>query len=79
MHDRVSLAHCSAERSFLLHDTVELNRVLMRYSAAFDGVKSRVLRDIPFAVADIRNALRHTLWCAEDAFIDIQERDLRHA
>jgi len=65
--------------TFLLHAAVELSRVLMRYSAAFDSVKSRVLRDIPLAVADIRNALRHTLWCAEDASIDIQQRDLRHA
>ncbi|WP_431635343.1 hypothetical protein ACQVBX_16095 [Dyella sp. KULCS107] len=65
--------------TFLLHAAVELSRVLMRYSAAFDSVRLRVPRDLPFAVADIRNALGHTLWCAEDAFIDIQQRDIRHA
>ena len=79
MHDCVSLAHCAAERSFLLHNTVELSRVLMRYSAAFDSVKSRVLRDVPLAVADIRDDLKHALWCAKNAFIDIRQRDLRHA
>jgi hypothetical protein len=74
----VSRAHCAAETSFLSHAAVELSRVLIRYSAAFDSVKSRVLKDLPLAVADIRDDLRHAHWCAEDAFIDIRQRDLRH-
>lgn len=65
--------------SVLSDAAVELGRVLMRYSAAFDSVKSRVTRDLLLAVADIRDDLRHALWWAEDALFDIQQRDLRHA
>jgi hypothetical protein len=75
----VYLAHCAAERPFLLLDTVELSRVLMRYSAAFDSAKSRVPRDVSLSIADIRDDLKHAHSCAKDAFIEIRQRDLRHA
>lgn len=65
--------------SFVLHDAVELSPVLMRNYGALGSVKSRVPRGVPLAVADSRDDLEHALWCAKSAFIDIQQRDLRHA
>ena len=79
MSECVALAHCTAEMSFVLHDAVELSPVLMRNYEAIDSVKSRVPRGVPLAVADSPDDLEHALRSAKSAFIDIRQRDLRHA